>query len=367
MKITVPKKSLLTSLGYVIGATTAYNVNPKQSHVLFQLDKKKLTLLATNYEIQITSSFAAKAEEKLKRLVPASKLNSVLRSLDDVDKLHIDFKENSAQFKAGDSVFSLMTQSADDFTCLGKEGDFEEMGKLEASDLQTGFQMVRYAASDQSHRMMLNGILLEGDQDKLSFIATDGHRMAVKTLSVGKKTEVRRIIPKRSVELILQHLDDVESVNVSVSDRVVKFETNQFEFISNVIDEKYPDYRSVIPRNNDKKALVERKKMLACMKRAIALSDKNAVVMINFDTGKMSIESSSKDNDNFAERLEVKYESEKLEIGFNVSFLTEMLNVVKEDILEIQLLDSRSGVLIKPVAEEGKESSFLYVIMPVRV
>ena len=200
--------------------------------------------------------------------MPASKLNSVLRSLDDVDKLHIDFKENSAQFKAGDSVFSLMTQSADDFTCLGKEGDFEEMGKLEASDLQTGFQMVRYAASDQSHRMMLNGVLLEGDQDKLSFIATDGHRMAVKTLSVGKKNGSPANHPqaKRGIDFASTWTMWNRSMSVSATG-VVKFETNQFEFISNVIDEKYPDYRSVIPRNNDKKALVERKKMLACMKR----------------------------------------------------------------------------------------------------
>ncbi len=365
MQLTLSKETIIKSLDIVIGATKVNNIKPILNCVMLCVEKDTLTMIATDYEVEITAfCYNIKAEGDFKQVLSAAKLLNICRSLENNTEVNIVFTANTAKIEAGNSTFSLMTQNVDDFVTLGmKSKNQEEVATLSGEELIAGLRAVRYASSQQSHRAALNGILIESEASQINFIATDGHRMAVKKLTTKEKTDIKRILPRKSVELLLQQIKEDDEVKISLIDKFVQVKTARFEFISNIIEENYPDYLSVIPRNNEKKVLVERLKILSAIRRSVVLSDKKATIVMGLSENKMEINSSNRDNEKLCEWIEVNYNDEALEIGFDASFLLDMLATLDDDMIEISFSDTKSGVLMKPVAEK---ETFIYVVMPIR-
>lgn len=374
MNIQGTRDQFLTCLQKVSSAAQAGNVNPIAACALFSADTSKVEAVANDQETQIRASCPAKADGKFKVAVPARKFHDILRRLDGDQKVVLDYQEggenkpSEIKISAGNAKYKLSALDPEEFQELGAK-DMKPLLKVPASKLLHALKRVSYASAVDSHRLHLNGVLLEGTAKGMHLVATDGHRMAVQALDAGKpEQEVQLILPRRSVQNLIHSLpaEGDGEVEINCSERVVRFATGSFELISNVISENFPDYASVIPRNNDKKVVVDRNGFQAKLLRATALADKDGSVTISFEKNSAKLECTSGESDVAKDELDVKYDGEKIDIGFNARFLTEMAGAVEEDGFEINILDSSSSVLVTPAVED-KKNDFQYIVMPVRL
>lgn len=397
MKIKISREDLLHCLEYVIDATDSSNINPLLRHVLLQVDNNTLTMVATDHMIQMKTACKIKSTQTFEKIVPAAKLQSILSALDSDTLIEMSFGERNVTLKAGRSQFSLVTEKADNYSLLGATGKLEKLSAgISSADLLQALRKVHYAAAKESHRLCLSGILMEQTVKAFNLVATDAHRLAVHSTSKGGKDASKHILPKKTVDILLKRLQDNDKIEISKNDRVVHFKTEVFELTSNIIDENYPDYQSVIPRKNESHAVVERKPLLAMIRRVNALVEKDAVVIFSFKNGSLEIESSNKDNDSLQESLDIEYTGEEHEIGFNISYIYDVVNVLHSDKLSIKIKDKSASVLMEPIGgvaaasepDDGDEDSgdgddkkpekkgkkaaasggdFCYVVMPVRL
>lgn len=365
MKISISKENIVKALEIVIGATKVNNIKPIMACVLLQVEKKKLVMVSTDYEIEITTNCEAEADASFKQALNAAKLLSICRSFESETQITIEFKDNTATLKANNSTFNLVNADPEDFILLSKSNaKKEEFSTLSGEELISGLRSVNYASSQQSHRIALNGVLVESEAEQINFVATDGHRMAVKSLKTSEKADIRRILPRRSVDILLQQIRSDDEVQILVVDKMIQIKTARFEFTSNIIEENYPDYLSVIPRNNDKKVVIERQKLLSAVRRGVLLSEKKVTVIMTLTENKLEIKCVNKENEVLEEWMPVNYKQEELIVGFDASFLIDVLNVLEDEMIEFSFSDTRSGVLIKPIDESNL---FLYVVMPIRI
>lgn len=368
MNIKSNREELLGCLEAVKDAASS-TIKPILGNVLIRVDGNAMTMIATDHEIQMTANGNLESKDTFESIVPAGKLQNVLRSLETDAVIEMRFDEKNATMSSGRSVFKLVTQKTDEFVLLGETGKLKKLEKMDGKDVLVALRKVYYASAQQSHRINLNGVLLERSEDGVHFVATDGHRLAVQRISEKKGAgETRHIIPRKTIDVLVQRLREEGEVEISANDRVVKFKTDYFELISNVIDENYPDYRNVIPReNNDKKATVERGKLQAAMRRVMALAGprKDENVAFVFGENKLQIKTSNRDSDSLEEWMEIGYDGDKIEIGFNIQYIADVLNALDDDVLEIRMNDENSGVLIQPAGDES--DAFVYVLMPIRL
>jgi DNA polymerase-3 subunit beta len=363
MEIKAQKEDLLACLDCVKDAAGSSGLNAILSNVLFKSAADTLTMTTTDHEIQMEAKCQITAGADLERLLPVAKLQSILRSLDGGAEVSIKFRKEDATVCAGRAKFKLATSRTEEFARLGETSKMEMLEKVAAADFQKALRKVYYASGQRSHRMSLNGVFLDRGADGASFVATDGHRLAIQKIAAnGSQKTTQHILPRKTVDILIQRLGDAETLKIYANDRVVKFNTDKFELTSNVIDDVYPDYRAVIPRGNDIVALVEREPLLAVMRRVAAVAERGDAVAFSFAKGRVDVECLNKDSDSLNDWLEAKCElAEALKIRFNINFIMDVLNAMDAPVIEVQLKDSNSSALIKA----PEDDSFNYVLMPV--
>ena len=365
MKITTKHEALSTCLDYVISAVPSTKINPILSHVLIKAEKDKITIVGTNHEIQITASCVGEVKQPQQHIVPADKLRRILNTLSPDDVVKMNFTEQEVTVSAGHSSFKIMTQKPDSFTPLGETSEMQELEVMSSEELLSAIGKVQYAAAEESHRRHLTCVLLNRNEEKIDFVATDGHRMAVKTMTRrATKGDSQHLIPIKTAQILVKHLAGSGEVKISANDRVICFNTEKFELISNTIQETYPDYQSVIPRNTDKKAVFDCAEMKKSLDRVVALSDSRAIAYMEFTENKLSINGHNSDNDSLADWLNISYDGKKITMVFNVVYLTQFLNACKETLVAINMSSEENGALLQPVEEE--QHSLIYIVMPVR-
>lgn len=365
MKISTNHEQLFGCLEYVISVIPPARVDPILSHVLIRASDKNITMIGTNHEVQITASCEGKVTGgEFERIVPADKLRRMLSTFSSDTAIKMEFSETEVKITAARSSFRLMTQKTDRFSLLGKTAEKKELENFSNEVLLEALHKVQYASAEESHRRSLNGVFFQRSNEGINFVGTDGHRMVVKTIKKKCRGSSAHIVPVKTVQILSRHLGSGGETKVSANDRVICFQTDKFELISNVIQETYPDYQHVIPRNNEHQAVVERATLKTALERVIALSDNNAIAHMEFDANKLSITSNNSDNDSLTEDLDVKYDSEKIKLVLNAVYLTQFLNVCKEQMVEINMSTPENSVLIRPM-EEG-EQTVNYVVMPIR-
>lgn len=381
MNIKGTRTQFLTGLQKVISATQSGNIHPILSNVLLKASGKDVDLIAGDQETQIKAPCGVAADKKFNATVSAKKFQDILRRLNADEEVVFDYQDKDAKkeesapsinISCGKARYKLSALDPDEFPLMGKKMQFKSLLKLPASELLRCLKRVSYSSAVNSHRLNLNGVLLEGSADGLRVVATDGHRMAVQPLSEGKSPgDVQLILPLKSVNELIRNLPaegdseiDISSSDDESENQIVRFNAESFELTSTIITDSFPDYASVIPRNNDKVVNIVRTDLLDGLQRVGAVGDREPTVVMNFDKNKVFLECTNQDNDVSTDEVAIKYSGEKLEIGFNLEYLIEMLTAVEEDGFEMKILDASSSVLIVP-AEKKKD--FQYIIMPVRL
>ena len=373
MNINGVRDDLLNCLQKVSGTAQSANINPILANVLLEADKNALCITATDQETQIKSHCQVTANKKFNTTVSAKKFQDILTRLDANGEVVFEYQEAKKEgaaptikISSGKTQYKLLTLPTDEFPLLGEKEKFKPLFSIPANDLLRTLKRVSYACAINSHRLNLNGVLIEGSINGFHVVATDGHRMAVQKLC-EEKDEKQLTLPRKSINELIRNLPSAEEsvVNVKASDRFVRFESESFELTSSVISERFPDYQSVVPLNNDKKITVDKKILLTGLQRVSAICDKDATVIMNIDKNHIKLECINKLKETADDELIAKHDGSPIQVGFNIGFLIDMLLSLEESAIIFNILEASSSVLIT-VAEDEK-TEFQYVVMPVRL
>jgi DNA polymerase-3 subunit beta len=365
--IKAQRDSILTPLQSVCGIVEKRHTLPILSNVLIEKSGDQLTWLATDIEIQIrTNTGGASGTDKTAVTVGARKLQDILRSLPDSADVSLELADKRMQVRAGKSRFNLQTLPAEDYPRMAQADGEQARLKLTQKQFKRLIGLVQYAMAQQDIRYYLNGLLLVVAGSEIRVIATDGHRLAYASEKLSESMSRSEVILPRKTILELSRLlsDNDEALEISLSPNQATFRFGTVELVSKLIDGKFPDYERVIPKNHNKVITLSRTVFLQSLHRAAILTnEKFRGVRVILAPGSLKIISSNADQEEAQEELEVNYDAEALDIGFNVNYLLDVLNNVSNDEVEMRLADANSSALITLPGNEN----FKYVVMPMRI
>ena len=358
------RDELLGPLSSVSGIIERRHTLPILSNVLIDRSANSLSFLATDIEIQITSSASVdQAGETHAVTVGARKLVDILRALPEGAEVTLQQQDKRMLVKAGKSRFTLQTLPAEDFPRLSKPaGDVARFAVAQKA-LRRLLGLVQYAMAQQDIRYYLNGLLMLVEDKQLKLVATDGHRLAYASMALDADLPRQEVIVPRKTVLELAKLlaDNEEEVKIELS---ASFSFGAVQLVSKLIDGKFPDYTRVIPTQHKNTLTLDREVLRQALLRAAILSnEKFRGVRWVLTDGSLKIVSSNAEQEEAQEELEVTYSGDALDIGFNVNYLLDVLNNVPGASVECSFGDSSSSALLTYASERD----FKYVVMPMRI
>jgi DNA polymerase III subunit beta len=372
MKVTVERAELLKSLGHVHRVVERRNTIPILANVLIKADKGKLSMKATDLDLEVTDSVAAEVAPGGATTVPAHMFYEIVRKLPEGAQIVIEGSGDRAvlSLRAGRSRFTLQTLPESDFPDLAA-GEMTHKFTLAAADLKRLIDKTQFAISTEETRYYLNGIYLHtagtAKSPTLRAVATDGHRLAQVELPLpeGGAGMPGIIVPRKTVGEVQRLIENGEGeIAVELSAGKIRFTIGDVVLVSKLIDGTFPDYARVIPLNNDKELVVDKKDFEAAVDRVSTVaSERGRAVKLSISSGKLTLSVTNPDSGSATEEVEVDYDSEPLDIGFNSRYLLDIAGQIEGEVAVLKLADPGSPTLIQDKDSKGA----LYVLMPMRV
>ncbi len=366
MQIKINREVLLKPLTNVSSIVERRHTLPILSNLLLEAKNNKIQLTATDLEMQISLNIESKFSGELSTTISAKKLLDICRALP--ESVDIDMVSNDSRItvKAGKSRFNLQTLPAADYPVMTKAADSATNIQISQLALKKLLKQVEFAMAQQDIRYYLNGLLLEVNENKLNIVGTDGHRLSFTSTILSKsydKTEV--ILPRKTVVELIKLLDDSENeVNIEFNAGQVNFTFDEIRLISKVIDGKFPDYNRVIPVGHQNTFNVNRMNVLTAMQRASILSnEKYRGIRMVLSQNNLKLISTNTEQEEAEEELEIDYVKDSLDIGFNVTYLIDVLNNVNDETINFSFADANSSCLITV----PNDDNYKYVVMPMRI
>lgn len=372
MKITVERAELLKSLGHVHRVVERRNTIPILANVLVRAEKSALNLKATDLDLEVIESIGAEVSPGGSTTVPAHMFYEIVRKLPEGSQVVLEASGDRAvmAIRAGRSRFTLQTLPESDFPDLAA-GDMTHKFKLEAAELKRLIDKTQFAISTEETRYYLNGIYLHtagsGKNATLRAVATDGHRLAQAELPVpsGAAGMPGVIVPRKTVTEVQRLIEDSQAeIAIELSSAKIRFSIGDVVLTSKLIDGTFPDYGRVIPSGNDKDLVVDKKDFEAAVDRVSTVSsERGRAVKLSLSAGKLMLSVTNPDSGSATEELEVEYEADPIDIGFNSRYLLDIASQLDGEVAVLKLADPGSPTLIQDKDAKGT----LYVLMPMRV
>ena len=367
--IKTQRDQLLTPLRSVSGIVEKRHTLPILSNVLLEKKGDRLVLLATDIEIQITTSTAgASSEQDMAATVGARKLQDILRSLPDNAEVNLTLEDKRLQVRAGKSRFNLQTLPSEDFPRMVlSDGDVRKFNVTQ-KQFRHLLSQTLFAMAAQDVRYYLNGLLLLVDGEQLRAVATDGHRLAYASMPLEGIEDLPRqelILPRKTVlELNRLLTDNDEPLQIELASNQIRFQFGQINLVSKLIDGKFPDYERVIPASLKNVVTLNRAALLQSMVRAAILTnEKFRGVRLVLNPGSLKIMAANAEQEEAQEEIEVDYSGEAIDVGFNVGYLLDVLNNSSAENVEWGFNDANSSALLTIPGNDR----FKYVVMPMRI
>ena len=367
MKFTISRDALLKPLNLVAGVVERRQTLPILANVLMVLDGDRLALTGTDLEVELVGRVQlAAAGESGEVTVPARKLVDICKSLPEGSDIQFTAEDSKVTVKSGRSRFTLATLPAREFPnvedSMGTHQFTVKQGQLKRLIDRTAFAMAQ-----QDVRYYLNGMLWEIKDKLLRVVATDGHRLAMCTLpgKIDASDDTQVILPRKGVlELARLLLQDDADIAIVIGSNHIRATTEDFTFTSKLVDGKFPDYQRVLPRSPDKIVLGSRLELRQAFTRAAILSnEKYRGVRLKVTKNSLDIVANNPEQEEAEEAVAVDYQGDALEVGFNVSYLLDVLGVLSGEQVKLSLSDPNSSALL----EESDVGDSLYVVMPMRL
>jgi len=367
MKFTISRDALLKPLNLVAGVVERRQTLPILANVLLVLDGDHLSLTGTDLEVELVGRVKLdKAGDSGELTVPARKLVDICKSLPEGAAIDFTVQDNKVTVKSGRSRFTLSTLPAREFPNVEDSLGTHQF-KVKQGQLKRLIDRTSFAMAQQDVRYYLNGMLWEIRDKHLRVVATDGHRLAMCTLSgkVDASDDTQVILPRKGVlELARLLLEDDADIAIVIGSNHIRATTEHFTFTSKLVDGKFPDYQRVLPRSPDKVVLGSRTDLRQAFTRTAILSnEKYRGVRLKLTPNTLDIVANNPEQEEAEEAVAVDYEGDSLEVGFNVSYLLDVLGVLSGEQVKLSLSDPNSSALL----EESDADDSLYVVMPMRL
>jgi DNA polymerase-3 subunit beta len=278
----------------------------------------------------------------------------------------LESNQSKLVLKGGKSRFTLQTLPAEDFPLVQEAPSFGATFSVPQKTLKDLLNQVSFAMAVHDIRYYLNGILFVAEGKQLSLVATDGHRLAFANATLDVEVPRQEVILPRKTVLEMQRLlSDAEgAIEMQFASNQAKFSFGGMEFVTKLVEGKFPDYNRVIPKNHKNAVTLGRAPLLASLQRtAILTSEKFKGVRLNLEPGTLRVASNNAEQEEAVDELDIDYGGDAIEIGFNVTYLIDALANMDQDMVKMELADSNSSALIT-IPENNK---FKYVVMPMRI
>jgi DNA polymerase III subunit beta len=362
----IARDALLKPLQAVSGIVERRHTLPILANVLLEQKDGKLHVTATDLEMQITAVSEWAGKDGQATTVGARKLQDLLRALPDDAQVTVDAAGSKMTVRAGRSRFNLQTLAASDYPRISVGQEQLQTLSLPQRDFRSLLKLAEFAMAQQDIRYYLNGMLLVVDQGRLEAVATDGHRLSWAGLAIGGNyTRQEVILPRKTVLELSKLLEDNDTpLTIDILANQARFRFANVELVSKVVDGKFPDYNRVIPTGHSKRIELHRLTLLSALQRAAILSnEKFRGVRLVLGDEQLRIICTNSEQEEAEEELPVAYSGEPLDIGFNITYLLDVLSNVEADKVNFAFGDANSSALVTlPERDDYK-----YVVMPMRI
>ena len=361
------RDNLLRPLQTVSGIVERRHTLPILANLLISKNGPDVSFLSTDLELQITTraDFGV-GDDQIATTVAARKLVDILRAMP-IGDVTLTLSDKRLTVQSGKSRFALQTLAAEEFPTLAQAKDFGASLSVPQKTFKQLLGMVHFAMAQQDIRYYLNGMLLVVDGDQLMAVATDGHRLAYSSMKTdGSFPRQEVIIPRKTILELQRLLEDIDDpLKIDIAPTQARFTFGQVELVSKLVEGKFPDFQRVIPKGYKNSFTIGREELQHSLQRAAILtSDKFKGVRCLVAPGQLKIMSTNADQEEAQEELEIAYQGDSLDIGFNVTYLLDVLANLKIDNIELSLgSDATSSALITVPENE----QFKYVVMPMRI
>jgi len=358
---------VLSVLQSVAGIVERRHTLPILANVLIRKTGAQLQFTTSDLEIQIrTTAELAGDEGDFTTTVGARKLIDILRTMPSDQTVSLESAQNKLILKGGKSRFTLQTLPAEDFPLVQEAANFGPSFSVPQKTLKLLLNQVSFAMAVHDIRYYLNGILFVAEGKQLSLVATDGHRLAFSSATLDVEVPKQEVILPRKTVLEMQRLlsDKEGAIEMQFAGNQAKFSFEGMEFVTKLVEGKFPDYNRVIPKNHKNIIVLGRVPLLASLQRtAILTSEKFKGVRLNIEPGTLRVASNNAEQEEAVDELDIDYGGDPIEIGFNVTYLIDALANMAQDMVKIELADSNSSALLTI----PDDAAFKYVVMPMRI
>jgi DNA polymerase-3 subunit beta len=361
------QEKVLATVQSVAGIVERRHTLPILANVLIRKNGNLAQLVSSDLEIQIMASAELGGDSGgFSATVGARKLIDILRSMPSDQVVSIENSQSRLVLKGGKSRFTLQTMPAEDFPLVQESPSYGPVFSIPQKTLRELLDQVAFAMAVHDIRYYLNGILFVAEGKQLSLVATDGHRLAFASATLD--TEVPRqevILPRKTVIELQRLLSGAEgAIEMQFAGNQAKFRFGNMEFVTKLVEGKFPDYNRVIPQNHKNQIVLGRAALLASLQRAAILtSDKFKGVRLNIEPGSLRVASNNAEQEEAVDELDIDYAGDSIEIGFNVTYLIDALANMQHEMVKVELTDSNSSALLTVPEKPG----FKYVVMPMRI
>jgi DNA polymerase III subunit beta len=361
------QEKILGLLQSVAGIVERRHTLPILANILIRRTEAGLQFTTSDLEIQIrtTADFEGDAGN-FSTTVGARKLIDILRTMPGDQSVTLESNQNKLLLKGGKSRFSLQTLPAEDFPLVQEAPNFGPAFSVPQKTLKELLDQVAFAMAVHDIRYYLNGILFVAEGKQLSLVATDGHRLAFSSATLDVEVPRQEVILPRKTVLEMQRLLNVAegAIEMRFASNQAKFSFEGMEFVTKLVEGKFPDYNRVIPKNHKNQITLGRSALLASLQRtAILTSEKFKGVRLNIEAGTLRVASNNAEQEEATDELDIDYAGDDIEIGFNVTYLIDVLLNMQQDMVRLELSDANSSVLFTI----PDNANFKYVVMPMRI
>ncbi|MEY4507637.1 MAG: hypothetical protein RL297_2215 [Pseudomonadota bacterium] len=358
---------ILAAMQSVAGIVERRHTLPILANVLLRKTGPQVQLTTSDLEIQIrTSADLAGDEGNFATTLGARKLIDILRTMPSDQTVSLENTGGKLILKGGKSRFTLQSMPAEDFPLVQESPSFGPVFSVPQKTLKSLISQVSFSMAVHDIRYYLNGILFVAEGKQLSLVATDGHRLAFSSATLDVDVPKQEVILPRKTVLELQRLlsDKDGAIELQFAANQARFTFDGMEFVTKLVEGKFPDYNRVIPKNHKNIVTLGRVPLLASLQRtAIMTSDKFKGVRLNLEPGTLRVASNNAELEEAVDELDIDYSGDAIEIGFNVTYLIDALQNMTQDMVRIELSDGNSSALVT----NPEDNAFKYVVMPMRI
>jgi DNA polymerase-3 subunit beta len=366
MKFSINRELLLRPLQQVAGVVERRQTLPVLSNLLLQVKDDQLSMTGTDLEVELIGRVAVTGMEAGEITVPARKMVDICREIPDKAEIEFSLHDNRLEIRSGRFRSTLSTLPAVDFPSVD-QGSPDLIVDIDSKAFKKLLDKTAFAMAQQDVRYFLNGMLIEVGDGHIRSVATDGHRLAMSDLDVGglEGASTQVIVPRKGVieiQRLLQELED--KVSIAIGGAHLCASSATFTLTTKLVDGKFPDYERVIPKDGDKVVLADKQELRQALSRTAILSnEKFRGIRVSLESGQLQLSANNPEQEEAEETVSVDYQGDSIEVGFNVSYLQDVLGVIDNEKVRVTLHDANSSAVL----EDPELEDAIYVVMPMKL